>query len=130
MSDVNDPKQWLRVAEDDLIAIHSILKGKKVPWRVVCYLAQQVGEKLLKGFLAANDQPNRKIHDLGALLTECRNFDPGIEALRSDCDGLTPYWVGTRYPGDVAFVATASDGRACVAAAERIRLHLLPLLSK
>lgn len=130
MSDASNSAKWIRFAEEDLIAISSILAGERVTWGVVCYLSQQAGEKTLKAFIASHGIAIRKIHDLGALLGECLPFDSSLADLRADCEQLTPFWVGSRYPGDVEFIAGEEEGCAMLAAAQRIRSRILPLIPK
>lgn len=71
---------WLRKAEHDRLAIHSILEADKIPWDVVCFHCQQAAEKLMKGLLVYHGIQPTRTHDLVALLHECKSHDPGPTA--------------------------------------------------
>ena len=53
-------KQWLNKAEDDLLWTKNSLNGKI--WYGACFSAQQAAEKALKGYLISYEKPLRKIH--------------------------------------------------------------------
>lgn len=128
MSGSKDSSRWVRVAEEDFLALKAILAGNPVAWGVACYLSQQAGEKILKAYLAAQNRPIRKIHDLGALLGECTAIEPSLADLRADCEMLTPHWIRSRYPDDLPYEATEKEGRTMLEAAKRIRSRILPLI--
>ena len=56
---------WLRQAEDDWFAAQLLQQGGQATQ--ACFLAQQVGEKVIKALLAEEDRDLRS-HSLGALL--------------------------------------------------------------
>ncbi|TSC68357.1 MAG: HEPN domain-containing protein [Parcubacteria group bacterium Gr01-1014_66] len=74
---------WFARGDDDLKTIEILLAREGIP-AVICFHAQQTGEKYLKGFLAFHEKHVRKIHDLAVLLDACRVVDPTFEALRED----------------------------------------------
>ena len=89
-------KQWLNKAEDDLLWTKNSLNGKI--WYGACFSAQQAAEKALKGYLISYEKPLRKIHDLRALLEDCILIDKDFKSIRKDSISLNSYYVVTRYP--------------------------------
>lgn len=117
---------WLGKAENDLLNIQNNLAAARVPWDTVCFHAQQAVEKALKAYLAFQGQPPPRTHDLVALLAACVQFEPGLAVLEEDCRRLTYYAVAARYPDDL-YEPNEADGRAMVAAAQRLHAHLVSL---
>ena len=118
---------WLVKAENDLLNIENNLKASNVPWDTVCFHAQQAAEKFLKAFLVFNAQPLIRTHDLVALLATCAQVNVSLATLQSDCQKLSYYAVGVRYPSDL-YEPTESDAREMVEAARRIRADVLACL--
>ena len=103
MGDKNEPyKRWLRYAFDDLSWTQSNLKEKV--WYGACFTAQQAAEKALKAYLLKHGRKAKKVHDLTALLEECRRTDEDFESLREECVTLTDYYLPTRYPDIAEFM--------------------------
>jgi HEPN domain-containing protein len=119
---------WLRKADHDLLNIENNLAAKDIPWDTVCFHAQQVAEKILKAFLAFHGRDLSRTHDLVALLAQCVEHESHLRELEADCRKLTSYGVAARYPNDL-FEPTEIDGREVVAAAHRVRMAILPLVS-
>lgn len=115
---------WLNKAESDLLNIENNLMAEKVPWDTVCFHAQQVAEKLLKGFLVLHGYQPFRTHDLIALLTHCVMVAPELAELEPDCQALTYYAVAVRYPDDL-YEPTEAEGRRMIAAMRRVRNRLL-----
>lgn len=92
-------KSWFLRAEDDLRSCKILLEENGAP-NVICFHAQQAGEKYLKGFLAHHNKHTRKIHNLLILLDECKKIEPSFEQLEDDVRYLNQFYVETRYPGD------------------------------
>jgi len=42
---------WLCKADHDLLNINNNLAASQIPWDAICFHAQQIAEKVLKGFL-------------------------------------------------------------------------------
>lgn len=115
---------WIKKADHDLLNIRNNLVAEREPWDTVCYHAQQAAEKTLKAFLVRHGKDAPHTHDMVVLLTECVELTPGLIELEEDCRNLTYFAVSSRYPDDL-YEPGESDGRAMVAAAERIRERLL-----
>ena len=96
------------------------MAASQIPWDTICFHAQQVAEKVLKGFLVYHGRDLVKTHDLVALLAQCVTLDSHLATLESDCRALTSFGVAARYPDDL-FEPTEKDGRDMVEAAQRVR---------
>jgi len=123
---MRDHEYWLRIAEEDRMAIRS-LSADAGPWRIVVFLASSAAEKYLKAFLAFHDRDPERTHDMNKLLIEGRTFDASLDELVSDCGHLSLFSVDSRYPeyeGDYDEVsarrAVAASDRVCMAIRERI----------
>lgn len=94
--------EWIRRAEDDETNCRSILRHKDGTPAGVCFLAQQMAEKLLKVFLLEKTTTYPHIHDLVELAHVADDAAPGIvEQLKEHVIRLQPYYVSTRYPADI-----------------------------
>jgi HEPN domain-containing protein len=92
---------WLEYAKYDYESARYLQSMRPVPLEVICYLCEQSTEKLLKGFLLANDQEAPKIHDLRELCKRCMVIDESFQELADACIVLTPYGVHVRYPNEI-----------------------------
>jgi HEPN domain-containing protein len=115
----SDPEAWFSKAESDFLTIKKAMVGDDVPWDAVAFHAQQAAEKYLKGFLVARGSIVPKIHDLVALLRDCRRHDPSLESLRTDAERLTRLGWASRYP-DTPGDPEEADSRKAVEIAQRI----------
>jgi HEPN domain-containing protein len=115
---------WLQKAQNDLLNIQNNLKAEAIPWDTVCFHAQQAVEKTLKAFLVFHGRAIVKIHDLVPLLVSCAGIEPALTVLEEDCQRLTYYAVGGRYPDDL-YEPDEEDGRRMIEAAARVRAAVL-----
>ncbi len=92
-------QEWERVARDDEEMIKIGLKENSSP-NPLCFHAQQMAEKFLKGFLAYHKQPPVKVHQLDQLLVACERIDPLFKELTDAILYLNEFYIETRYPGD------------------------------
>ena len=118
---------WVAKAENDLLNIQNNPSAPVIPWDTICFHAQQVAEKLLKGFLAFHGRELTRTHDLVALLSACVQVTPGLAKLEQDCQRLTHYAVVSRYPDDL-YEPDEKDGREMIEAARRVRAEILSCL--
>ena len=66
-------------------------------------MSQQISEKNLKALLLFYSGDYPKTHDLNQLVTLIEQYANSIvDDLQEDIILLEPYYVGTRYPGDVS----------------------------
>ena len=94
--DKNSSHIWLSKAKEDLKWTQANLKEKI--FYGACFTAQQSAEKTLKAYLLFQGKSLRKIHDLGAIVEECKKFDRSFEKLKEAAATLTDYYLEPRYP--------------------------------
>lgn len=104
--------RWMAKAARDLASAVRLLEGEPPYPDTALYHCQQAAEKALKGFLAAQDRPLRRVHDLVLLLDDCAGIDPSFDALAEAAATLTPYGTAFRYPGTTSEpdLAEAQEG--------------------
>ena len=93
------------------------------PYDTACFHVQQTTEKYLKGFLALQDQPIPRTHDLEELGSLCEKVEAIVELTGIDLAGLTGYAVELRY--DTDFWPTRETAAEAFAVAERVRAIVL-----
>ncbi len=118
MTPPEESLEWAARADRDLEVIATSLAAGLIVWDVLCSLSQQGAEKYLKAFLVLKSSEPPRTHNLETLLDQCLKFDSGLNGIRGECARLTPYAVVARYPFSGL---TEADGRAAIAAAQRIR---------
>ena len=87
---------WLEKADSDLNAARWITEGFG-PFDTACFHAQQAIEKALKAFLAYNEVPIPRTHDLDELQRLCMKYHDSEEIAALDLAQLTDYAVALRY---------------------------------
>ncbi|MBI3243775.1 MAG: HEPN domain-containing protein [Chloroflexi bacterium] len=99
MSRESDPQEWLRFAEIDRRAAKHLLEAGE--YETCAFHCQQAVEKLLKAVIVKQTGQNPPhIHDL---LTLLRKIDLETdEEFQRTFNILDAYYVGSRYPLDVA----------------------------
>jgi len=93
-------KEWLLRAQDDELSCKDILDDRGGAPNTVCFLSQQIAEKVLKAFLCYHGVEFPKIHQLDELLKLCARIDADFDSLIDSAEDLTPFYISTRYPGD------------------------------
>ncbi len=97
---VADTRPWFTKARDDLRAAAVLLAAQPPLTSDAVFHCQQAAEKAMKGFLAWNDIPFRKTHDLSEIGGHCMQLDPGLEDLCRRGERLTVFAWAFRYPGE------------------------------
>jgi HEPN domain-containing protein len=118
---------WVQKGRSDLLNADNNLRAAEIPYDTGCFHCQQAAEKLLKGYLAANEVRPPRTHDLLMLLEQALVIEEGAERLRDDLALLTPYAVEIRYPDDQLTPGEA-DARDARKAAARVLLWLTQVL--
>lgn len=93
-------KEWFLRAQDDELSSKDILDDREGSPNTVCFLSQQIAEKVLKAFLCFYGVEFPKVHQLDELLKLCEKIDIEFNSLVDDAEDLTPFYISTRYPGD------------------------------
>lgn len=127
-----DPKEtvvaaWVAKAERDLASAFRLLEGDQPYLDTAVYHCQQAAEKALKGFLAAQDQPLHRVHDLVLLIDECTCLNESFGQLAESADTLAPYSTMFRYPG-TSFEPQLTEALEAIACAKRILDHVRGIL--
>ncbi len=113
-------KNWFRRADDDLMLIETIMKGEVFLPNPICFHAQQIAEKYLKGFLAYKDLHVRKIHNLEILTKDCQKIDNSFKEILESSKFLNQFYIETRYP-DEYIQFSKGDAKKAYQEAVRIR---------
>lgn len=93
-------QEWLDKAYDDELNAKSILTHKDGTPGAVCFLSQQMAEKLLKGLLVFHEREFPKMHDLLLISKLTLDMEPEIITFINDLKVINHYYIETRYPGD------------------------------
>jgi HEPN domain-containing protein len=109
------PRDWLMIAEKDLVRAERCLREKDPELAGFCL--QQAIEKFLKAFLLARGWRLRRTHDLEALLDDAVAYDRSLEQYRSACQEVTKYYMLERYPVTAESGLTQDEVRDSLAAA-------------
>ena len=119
-------QEWIDKAEGDFCTASREARARKAPnYDAACFHCQQCIEKYLKGYLLAQGQQFRPVHDLIELLELCLLCDGTFELQRDLLKDLTRYAVQFRYPGEMA---TKEDARAAIKAMRTVRAFVRPYL--
>lgn len=93
--------KWIEIAEEDLLlAKHAFTLSSNVPFRLICYHAQQCAEKYIKGFLVSRLIDFPYTHSIDELVKLCPHEFNLMNRL-ADTFKLTNYAVAKRYPGEL-----------------------------
>jgi HEPN domain-containing protein len=99
MNREDNPKEWLRYAENDRSSARHLLASED--YEACAFHCQQAVEKLLKAIIVKQTgQRPPHIHDLTTLLRKIGGLRID-EALAQSIRNIDAYYVGTRYPLDV-----------------------------
>jgi len=123
---MDEPKRrliadWLQKASHDICSVERLMQPAPILDTAV-YHCQQAAEKALKGYLASQDVPVQKTHDLTVLVERCIDFDSRFGALVERCEILTPYGTEFRYPGSDAVPRTEDASAALIMARDALAL--------
>jgi len=112
--------RWLRQAQEDLHwAQHLAEQGA---YHLACFLAQQVAEKAIKGFLYGQGEEIVLGHSVERLCASAAGYDPAFADNARRWSLLDGYYVPTRYPNSIpdgipADVYTADAAQSAVSLA-------------
>jgi len=119
---------WVERSEQNLSVAAGLVRRKKCPVEIACFLAQQSIEMIMKALLVAHRIDFPKTHDINRLIELMPEYArPSIdEATR---ERLMHYAVESRYPDD-CIVITVDDAREAVKIARRVRKEVRRFLPK
>ncbi len=116
-------EEWQKYAEEDGQIVEIALREGGPP-NQICFHAQQMAEKYLKGFLVFSGKRFEKRHQLDFLLGLCRDVDLSFQDITEEVQYLADYYVETRYPGDIPDFSV-EECRKAFEAAGRIKEFVL-----
>lgn len=112
--------QWLVYGDDDLrLARHGLTMPSSSPYRLIAYHAQQCAEKHLKAYLVFHRIDFPYTHNIARLLELCADKGKWVGGLH-DAEGLTPFAITARYPGEDEAV-TEEEARHAIEIATLVR---------
>ena len=95
---IDEVKEWIRHAEDDLFSAKLLFDNVRKPLEIICYHCAQSAEKYLKAFLVYNCIAPQKTHDLLLLLSYCSKIDDSFLTMNTECGFLNAFNNEIRYP--------------------------------
>lgn len=122
-SPLEEGRRWLNQAKEDLHWAREL--ARLGGYHIACFLAQQVADKALKGYLYAQGEEVVLGHSVERLCDAAAAFDPAFGRKRATWSVLDGYYVPTRYPNTVpdsipARVYTEGAAREAVAMASEV----------
>ena len=91
-------RQWLEKAIGDLRSARRLASPPDPILETAFFHCQQAAEKAVKGYLAYQDRPLEKTHDVEKLVESAESCEPRFAAWRQAAEKLTPYATAFRYP--------------------------------
>lgn len=98
-SPLEEGRRWLDQAEEDLRWAEDL--AQRGGYHIACFLAQQVGEKALKGFLYASGEELVLGHSVERLCEEAVRYDPRFREKAQRWSILDGHYITTRYPNSL-----------------------------
>jgi HEPN domain-containing protein len=126
-SNVDLVRNWLEKARRDLITAKNGLDSSEPFTDIICFHAQQAGEKYIKAYLVWQKIEFPKTHSLEDLILLATQKDSSFSGLTEDAGILTPYAVEIRYGESEE--PLFEDAKEAVEVAEQIRGFIFRKLS-
>jgi HEPN domain-containing protein len=101
MDKKSEVNEWIKFADNDLLAAESLNKIHPKPVEIICYHCQQSAEKYLKAYLIFKETEFEKTHNLNFILSLCIEKNVDFEIIKKEITRLNPYSVHTRYPSSI-----------------------------
>ena len=89
-------QRWFEQAEEDVISARHLMDDQR--FYLVCFLAQQIAEKALKGYLYSAGEQIVVGHGVERLCGWCAERDPSFAGVKDEIAVLDGYYIPTRYP--------------------------------
>jgi 8-oxo-dGTP diphosphatase len=107
MSESNNLSEWKRLAHMDIeTSRHMFGTYQPKPLEIICFHAQQAGEKMLKCFLISINVEQPKTNDMRILCELCMEHDSSFDEIYEPSVLLTRYSVVPRYPAELGLIET------------------------
>jgi HEPN domain-containing protein len=124
---LEEGRRWVEQAKEDLKWAKEL--ARLGGYHLACFLAQQVAEKALKGYLYGQGEEIVLGHSVERLCELASSYDPRFSEKRKTWATLDAYYVPTRYPNAVpdsipARIYTESVAKEAVSLAEEV-VHLV-----
>jgi len=119
VNNVELARLWIEKAENDLVSASHLIKLVDGPLDNVCFHAQQVVEKSIKGLLIIHQVEFTKTHNLVLLLDRCLPFILDLDDYREQFAEMTAYAVEIRYPRDF-FTPSKDEAKSALDIAEEV----------
>ena len=120
MSESSNLSEWKRLAYMDIeTARHMFRTYYPKPLEIICFHAQQAGEKMLKCFLISAGMVPPKTHDMRKLCELCIEHDSAFDEIYEPAVLLTRYGVVPRYPAELGLIETDAQKAIKYAETER-----------
>jgi len=122
-SALEEGRRWLEQAKEDLKWAKEL--ARLGGYHLACFLAQQVAEKALKGYLYGQGEEVVLGHSVERLCEAASSYDPRFTEKWRIWATLDAYYVPTRYPNAVpdsipARIYTESIAKEAVSLAEEV----------
>ena len=91
--------RWLEQAQEDLRWAQDL--AERGGYHIACFLAQQVGEKAIKGFIYAQGEEIVAGHSVERLFHTAARWEPSFRELVKRWAILDSFYVSTRYPNSI-----------------------------
>ena len=132
-SPLDEGRRWLEQAEADLRWADDL--SQRGGYHIACFLAQQVGEKALKGFLYAAGAEVVLGHSIERLCAEAAEQHAAFREQARRWSILDAHYVPTRYPNSLpdsipALVYTGDAAKEAVRLAREIVGYVGDLLNR
>jgi len=122
-SALEEGRRWVEQAKEDLKWAKELARLEG--YHLACFLAQQVAEKALKGYLYGQEEEVVLGHSVERLCEAASSYAPCFAEKRRIWATLDAYYVPTRYPSAVpdsipARIYTESIAKEAVSLAEEV----------
>lgn len=96
---LEEGRRWLEQAQEDLRWAEDL--AQRGGYHIACFLAQQVGEKALKGYLYGRGLEEVRGHSVERLCVEAAVHEPAFLERVRKWSILDQFYVTTRYPNSL-----------------------------
>ena len=88
--------RWFSQAREDFATAEILFESGR--HYMVCFLSQQIAEKVLKAYLYSRGRDLVYGHSVTKLCEACADYDGRFDALKKEIKNLDQYYIEARYP--------------------------------